>query len=491
MKNIKKRWGATLALCMLGVVAVVGAACGGGGVAQSDFDALQDRVTSIEQDARELSTNVTALQNLATSLSGLIPDGGVITPPPTATPDPADTARFSSDQLRPVEEAAVVRDVLGEISNVAVTFDPLEGGPLVTQVVAQQTAGRGDINVVGSTYGGLLGISNEASNAFQDVSGLLSRLEADRDFSEALVEEGQVDGVQVFIPWLQAVYTMAAHRDALEHLPAGADINDLTYDQFIQWGVNLREATGSNQIGLPAGDGGLLHRFIHGYIYPAYTGSVVTEFRSAAAVTMWEKFRELWDVVSPQSTTYSHMEEPLLSGEVMVAFDHTVRLDGAFKGPNGDDFIIFPAPRGPEGRWILPVPIGVAIPTTTPDLAASEVLIDHLTNSESQNTFFQELGWVPVISGSTGGATGVAATILEGVSAQAAVSDNGVFPQVSDGGAFSAVYRDAFRRIVLNDEDITTVLNEQRDVLNQLFASEGAGCWAPDTTPASGVCQAS
>jgi len=491
MKNIKKRWGAALALCMLGVVAVVGAACGGGGVAQSDFDALQNRVTSIEQEAGELSTNVTALQNLATSLSGLIPDGGVITPPPTATPDPADTARFSSDQLRPVEEAAVVRDVLGEISNVAVTFDPLESGPLVTQVVAQQTAGRGDINVVGATYGGLQTIINDSNGAFQDLSGLLSRLETDREFSAALVEEGQVDGVQVFIPWLQAVYTMAAHRDALEHLPAGADINDLTYDQFIQWGVNLREATGSNQIGLPAGDKGLLHRFIHGYIYPAYTGSVVTEFRSEAAVTMWEKFRELWDVVSPQSTTYSHMEEPLLSGEVMVAFDHTVRLDGAFKGPDGDDFIIFPAPRGPEGRWILPVPVGVAIPTTTPDLAASEVVIDWLTRPSSQSAFFEGAGWVPVTSGSTGGATGVSATVLAGVSAQEAVSEFGVFPRGVDGGAFSAVYRDAFTRIVRNNEDIQTVLDEQRNTLNQLFVDGNAGCWAPDTTPASGVCQAS
>jgi len=394
--------------------------------------------------------------------------------------------------LRPPEEAVVVRDVLGGLSSYDVTFDPLEGGPLVTQVVAQQTAGSGDINVVGSTYGGLQTINSDASGAFEDLSGLLSRLEADRTFSAALVEQGQVGGRQVFIPWLQAVYTMAAHRDALEHLPAGANINDLTYDQFIEWGVNLRDANnGVPQIGFPAGDGGLLHRFIHGYIYPAYTGSVVTEFASAEAVAMWEKFRELWEVVSPQSTTYAFMQEPLMAGEVMVAFDHTVRLGGAFKGTNGDDFIIFPAPSGPEGRWILPVPVGVAIPTTTPDLAASEAIIDQLTHPDSQNTFFQEVGWVPVTSGSAGGATGVSATILDGVNAQAAVSDNGVFPSGVDGGAFSAVYRDAFRRIVLNNEDIQTVLDEQRETLNQLFVDGNAGCWAPDTTPASGVCQAS
>ena len=387
---------------------------------------------------------------------------------------------FAADQLRPVEEAAVVRDILADNPDgIDITFNPTEGGPLQDQVRAQASAGEGTNHVIGSTYGTLNNL--QADGLFSDVGNLIANLGSDRMFAQSLVNGGRFDGTHYYVPWLQAVYTMAAHKDAVQYLPSGADINDLTYDQFIQWGSNLEDATGSKQIGFPAGDGGLIHRFIHGYIYPAYTGSVVREFKSPAAVAMWEKFRELWDVVSPQSTTYSHMSEPLIAGEVMVAFDHTARLGPAFRGSTGSDFIIFPVPRGPEGRWILPVPVGLAIPNTTPDEGVSEAIINQLTDIISQEELFKASGWIPAVGGSTGDGDAVVQTILDGVNAQAAVSEDGVFPSGVDGGAFSGVYRDAFTQIVLEGaSNVQEILDEQAAILNQIFENGSAPCWAPD-----------
>ena len=37
---------------------------------------------------------------------------------------------------------------------------------------------------------------------------------------------------QLYIPWMQATYIMAANKKALPYLPAGADINALTYEQL-------------------------------------------------------------------------------------------------------------------------------------------------------------------------------------------------------------------------------------------------------------------
>lgn len=388
-----------------------------------------------------------------------------------------DAAILATNQLNPAEEQQVLRTVLEEGGFELNSFGD------EAAFLTQANAGTGQLHVVGSTYGTL-----DSVDDVRDVSDLLDTLDGDRTFSQALVDAGAEGSRQNYIPWLQAVYTFAAHRDALQHLPSGADINNLNYDQFIEWGRNLNTATGQNQIGFPAGDGGLMHRFIHGYIYPAYTGSVVTEFRSADAVAMWEKFRELWTVVSPASTTYSHMQVPLMAGEVMVAFDHTARLGAAFKDGGDENFIIFPAPSGPEGRYILPVPVGLAIPDDTPDVNASEELIDHLTDPAIQARLFDVSGWIPAVSGG-GSASGAAAVIAEGVSRQGAVSDPGVFPNGVDGGAFSAVYRDAFTQIVLmNAADIQSVLDTQADVLRQLFVDGNADCWAPDTTPASGVC---
>jgi multiple sugar transport system substrate-binding protein len=35
---------------------------------------------------------------------------------------------------------------------------------------------------------------------------------------------------QLYIPWMQASYIMVANKEALPYLPAGADINALSYD---------------------------------------------------------------------------------------------------------------------------------------------------------------------------------------------------------------------------------------------------------------------
>jgi multiple sugar transport system substrate-binding protein len=40
---------------------------------------------------------------------------------------------------------------------------------------------------------------------------------------------------QLYIPWMHASYIMVANKDALPYLPAGADINALSYDQLASW----------------------------------------------------------------------------------------------------------------------------------------------------------------------------------------------------------------------------------------------------------------
>ena len=56
------------------------------------------------------------------------------------------------------------------------------------------------------------------------------------------------------------------------------------------------------------------------------------------------------------------------------------------------------------------------------------------------------------------------------------------------GGEINKIYRDAFTRIVLQNQDIATVLTEEGTNLQNLLNDTGAPCWPPD--PAStGPCQ--
>ena len=55
------------------------------------------------------------------------------------------------------------------------------------------------------------------------------------------------------------------------------------------------------------------------------------------------------------------MQQPLLTEEVWVAFDHVARLADAFN-QKPDDFVAFPAPAGPAGRGFMPVVAGIGDP---------------------------------------------------------------------------------------------------------------------------------
>ena len=179
-----------------------------------------------------------------------------------------------------------------------------------------------------------------------------------REFVESFIQLGKLGQDQYyFVPWMQATYLMAANRSALKYLPKGADLDSLTYDQLEEWGSNMYEAAGEAKLGYPAGEKGLMHRFLQGYLYPSYTGSTVRKFNSPEAEEMWQAFRELWRYVNPRCLTFNCMDQPLLTGEVWVAWDHTARLMEAFE-QRPDDFVAFPAPAGPKGRGFMVVLAG-------------------------------------------------------------------------------------------------------------------------------------
>ena len=388
---------------------------------------------------------------------------------------------FWSTQASPVNEQQAMRDKVLNNAPQAVEFISNQEGPYFTRLNAEIQAGKGQIAVLGALHGQL------ASNAkdLHDVSQLAKDLKISPNFMKLGTNE------QKYIPWMQATFIMVANRKALPFLPAGADINALTYDQLVQWSKNMAEKTGGPKFGFPAGPQGLKHRFFQGYLYPSYADSVVTEFRSDKAEKGWQMMVNLWQYTNPASTTYNFMQEPLLADQVWVAFDHVARVSDAFnKRPN--DFVAFPAPAGPTGRGFMPVLAGLAIPKTAPDRAASEKLIAHLMRPEVQLATLQATTFFPTVAANIPNDISVAARIAgEAISRQAAAKDAnpGLLPVGlgAQGGKFNQVYIDAFERIVLAKQPIRAVLDSQALVLRKIMQETGAPCWEPDAASA-GAC---
>lgn len=401
------------------------------------------------------------------------------------------TVTLISTQFNVVEEAEKARTILGDYGNGTIQFITSEEGPLLDLLRAEAQAGQGVNDVVGALHGTFPTLAGE--DLLFDLTDLLNDIESEYDVVDAYVTLGRMgtEDYQYYIPWMQATFTMAAHKDALQYLPEGADLNALTWDEVAAWGKALADATGSPQLGLPVA--GLIHRFMQGYAYPSFTGRMVTKFDSAEAAEMMRFMRDdLWPYVNPQSITYGFMNEPLLAGEVMVAWDHVARLKPAFD-TRPEDFVAFPSPAGPAGRGFMPVIAGFGIPFTSADPDAAQDVIRFMLSPEVQGSILRELGFYPVVSGVD------TDNLPEGVALQFAAvaaqsnSEDGIPALLpvglgARGGELNQIFRNVFERVLIAGDDIETVLAEESATLQTLLNETGAGCWQPD--PASeGPCQ--
>jgi multiple sugar transport system substrate-binding protein len=236
-----------------------------------------------------------------------------------------------------------------------------------------------------------------------------------------------------------------------------------------------------------------MHRFFEGFLYPSYTGGVVVPFRSEAAEEMWTQFASLWNSVNSNSTRYDFMQQPLLSGEVWIGWDHVARVRDALRQKPGE-FVAFPAPAGPKGRGYMPVLAGLAVLKGAPDMNGAMALIDYLTWPETQIETARSVGFLPVVKAELAPDTepGLKLAAAEVEKMQSAKDALPALLPIGLGeraGEFDMVFLDTFKLIVLRGENPSAVLDREREALNRLMTDTGAPCWAPDP-PSSGSCQA-
>lgn len=384
---------------------------------------------------------------------------------------------FWSTQAKPVEETQKMRDDVLAGFDQPVDYQASDEGPWITRIQAETQAGSGSIAVLGGLHGDFTSVEDALADVSTDL-GAANVVPAYADLGKL-----GTDG-QKYVPWMQATYMMAANKQALEYLPEGADLNELTYDQLIEWAKNMAEQTGGPKFGLPAGPKGLKHRFFEGYLVPSYTGGMVRTFKSPEAEEAWNKLAELWQYTTPASTNYGFMQEPLLTGEVWVAFDHTARLADAFN-QKPDDFVAFPTPKGPKGRGYMPVIAGIGIPNTAPDPEASAALIDYMLKPETQIATLKATNFFPVVDVTLPDDMPPSVKAAGEVIQYTSTSPDSITALLpmglgDAGGKFNQVYTDMFERAILGGQPVRAALDDQAMALEKIMQETGAPCWAPD-----------
>ncbi len=396
------------------------------------------------------------------------------------------TVGFLSTQFTPVEERQRYEQVLRSELSVPVAYNPVEGAVFTTTIRSQAQAHNVRTALIGGLYNDLAPLAD----AFDDVSGLLRDL-APAGFSKQILQLTTLGGpIPKFVPWMQATYIVAVNKQALRWLPPGADVKDLSYDQYLAWARAAQAGAGRPVFGIPAGPKGLFYRFIQGYLLPSFTGGQVTTFRGADAEAAWTYMTQLWAATAPASTNYEYMQEPLARGEVLVAWDHVARLIGVTRD-KPDDWLMVPAPRGPKGRGYMLIIAGLALPKGGLERAAAEQVIRGIASPGMQIETLRQNAFFPVTSVQLpadlppGIADEAAAVQAQAASRDAIVA----LPPVGLGSRdaqVGQVFRDSFREICLDRRPIRGVLDEQAGRLEALLAEAKVPCWAPD--PAAPVC---
>lgn len=395
-----------------------------------------------------------------------------------------------STQFAPVEERekltkTVLKDFKGKVDYVQ-----KDNGPFTDQMLAESKAGKISVSLLGGLHGDFPPFIQ--NDMLEDLTPLANKLK-DRGIPQNFLDLGKMGtSKQYYIPWMQATYVMAYNKKALQYLPQGADVNKLTYDQFKAWAAAIQKGTGERKFGIPAGQTGLYHRIFQGYLYPAFTGQNVIGYKSPEAVQMWTYFKDLWQYANPQSVSYNFMQEPLQSGEVWLAIDHTARLINAVT-TSPDEFGLAPAPSGPKGLAFMPVLAGMAIPKGAPNKAGAEALIEYMSQPAVQLNVLRQLAFFPVVKADLP-ADLPAGIKLEAAAVSAQINAPNALPALlpvglgGKNGEFNKVYTDTFQRIVLKNEKIETVLEDQAKIMQGILNDSKAPCWSPDP-PSSGPCQ--
>jgi multiple sugar transport system substrate-binding protein len=430
----------------------------------------------------------------AAAAGAAIAAGGLLTGGAGAAPSatPGDVTFFST-QLNTVSESEAFRRVLlqgfaGRVDSIFAASDAV----FINRIDAERQAGRGTIDLLGALHGTYVTLQDK--NQLLDLSDVVRPfLTGKNAINPEYIRLGKLGtNRQLYVPWMQATYVVAANKRAIQYLPSGVRATGITYGQYMQWAKNIQRGVGQARVGFPAGANGLIHRFFQGYLVPSFTGGVVTTYKSALAVNGWNYMRSLWESVHPQSLAYEFMQDPLLSGEVLVSWEHVARLKSALEA-RPDDFVVVPAPTGPRGLAYMPVLAGLAIPRNAPNVAGAKALIRHLLSLSTQAKTLSAVGFFPVVAG----------RLSTRISAGLRLESNAVKLQQrhpkavaallpiglgAEGGNFNRIYRDTFTRIVLRKEDTRSVLAEEGAKLQEVMNKSGAPCWRPDP-PSRGPCR--
>jgi len=279
----------------------------------------------------------------------------------------------------------------------------------------------------------------------------------DRHFSPTFNSDTNRDGKQYFLPVGADVYLLLANNKALPYLPAGTDIDAITWEEYAQWAVNIAEGEGEGKVcitGIPSKS----WVYMFGGTALSY-GAGFPDINSAGAMDAWK----IWEKIGkaggfvPTVMNIDSCVDPMMREESWLTVFHNARAGQVFAS-NETQFTLAPAPVGSEGIGTIAGVSGYAIVKGAPNYDLAVDFLEYLTRPEIQVKIAKGTGgFIPPVQEALDYMGDEA--IDEVIAKAVLVLENGIASGVpgylyQDWGAVKACFDDVFEDTILPGNDV-------------------------------------
>lgn len=302
---------------------------------------------------------------------------------PVAEPEPemkVDKIKITSGLWsRPEEQQYIREEILPgftDATGIEVELEVLAGADIEKLLTAQRDSGQWDSDIIMTHSGDMPKyIENDFARPMDDlISGLGITVLG------AFNESTKMNGSTYYIPISADVYLLIANNKALPYLPAGADVEAITWEQYKDWALAIAEVEGP-KVTFPAQPIKSIQYQLGG-ISLSYGGGF-PEINSDGMKAAWDLVGELMAAGAIVETSFNYGDpiELMKSEEAWLSFYHMVPV-GDIYGSAPAKYTVAAAPSGPVGNGTIAGAWGIGITSGTEKVEAAEEFIRFLTNPD-------------------------------------------------------------------------------------------------------------
>lgn len=281
----------------------------------------------------------------------------------------------------PAEQEFIIEYIIKpfeEENNVTVNFQILDDKKLLERAEIQLKTDHPTMDIV-AAY-----VANMAEwiekGYVEDLTSYVKSWD-DRTFSPTFEYGTNFEGKQYFIPVGADVYLIIANTKALKYLPSGANLENLTWEEFAKWSNAIAKGEGEGKTvvtGIP------MKSFIYqfGAITLSY-GATFPDINTPEAIEAWKILVSMKDDFIPAVLNIDSCVAPMKRQEAWLSWIHNARA-GQVYSSNPANFVVAPVPEGPAGIGSIAGVSGYGILKNAPHFDLAIKFLEYITRPDIQ-----------------------------------------------------------------------------------------------------------